>query len=102
MVDAKRPVSIFRAIYLSESLIPVLGVSLLISLVLFFIARPLSVFLTLIPNAMSIKEKVLISWVGLRGAAPIILATFPMVAGLEQSDLFYNVIFVVVLTSLLI
>ena len=83
-------------------LIPVLGVSLLISLVLFFIARPLSVFLTLIPNAMSIKEKVLISWVGLRGAAPIILATFPMVAGLEQSDLFYNVIFVVVLTSLLI
>ena len=83
-------------------LIPVLGVSLLISLVLFFIARPLSVFLTLIPNAMSIKEKMLISWVGLRGAAPIILATFPMVAGLEQSDLFYNVIFVVVLTSLLI
>jgi cell volume regulation protein A len=83
-------------------LIPVLGVSLLISLVLFFIARPLSVFLTLIPNAMTIKEKLLISWVGLRGAAPIILATFPMVAGLEQSDLFYNVIFVVVLTSLLI
>jgi len=83
-------------------LIPTAGISLLIALVLIFIARPLGVFLTLIPSKKTVREKTFISWVGLRGAAPIILATFPMSAGLEQSELFFNVIFFIVLTSVLI
>lgn len=83
-------------------LIPIAGISLLIALILIFIARPLGVFLTLFPSKVKVKEKAFISWVGLRGAAPIILATFPMLAGIEQSELFFNVIFFIVLTSVLI
>lgn len=85
-----------------SQLIPIAGISFLIALVLIFIARPLGVFITLTPSAVALKEKIFVSWVGLRGAAPIILATFPMLAGIEKSTLFFNVIFFIVLTSVLL
>lgn len=85
-----------------SQLLPITGIALLIAFILIFIARPVGVFLTLIPSRIEVKEKLFISWVGLRGAAPIILATFPMLAGLGQSDLFFNVIFFIVLTSVLL
>lgn len=88
-------------IYPSE-LVKVAGVSLLVAIVLIFIARPISVFLTLLFRPITFKEKTFISWVGLRGAAPIILATFPMFAGIEKSGLYFNVIFFIVLTSVLL
>ncbi|PWH14585.1 MAG: potassium/proton antiporter [Anaerolineae bacterium] len=75
---------------------------LLIALFLILFARPVSVFVTLHPFAFHLREKLLISWVGLRGAAPIVLATFPLLAGLEQSSTLFHIVFFVVLLSVLV
>ena len=80
---------------------PVMGVSLLAAACLMFVARPIAVFLSLIPSPFTIREKLFLSWVGLRGSAPIILATFPLLAGIPQSDMIFNVVFFVVLASVL-
>ncbi len=66
---------------------------LLISFVLIFIARPAAVFLSLIRMKYTVKEKIFLSWAGLRGAVPIVLATFPIVAGIENATLLFNIIF---------
>jgi potassium/hydrogen antiporter len=83
-------------------MIPLWAPALLTALILMFLARPVSVFLGLIPARLERKEKVFISWVGLRGAAPIILATFPFVAGLPEASMIFHVVFFVVLTSVLL
>lgn len=75
---------------------------LLLSFLLIVIARPIAVFLAMQFFSFSVKEKVFISWAGLRGAVPIVLATFPMIAGVENSQLIFNIVFFVVLTSSLI
>jgi cell volume regulation protein A len=83
-------------------LVPVAGVSLLIATFLMFIARPVAVFVTLLPTALTWREQLMVSWVGLRGAVPIILATFPRLAGVPQAEMMFNVVFFTVLTSVLL
>lgn len=70
--------------------------------VLMFIARPLGVFTSLIASRYNNKEKLFISWVGLRGAVPIILATYPFVYRLEQAQFIFNVVFFMVFISVLV
>lgn len=83
-------------------LVPVAGSGLLIAAALMLIARPVSIFITLPGRRFNIREKLFLSWVGLRGAVPIILATFPLLAQIPQADMMFNVVFFVVLTSVLL
>ncbi len=83
-------------------LLPVMGAGLVIAIVLMILARPASVLACLLPFPMVLRKKVMVAWVGLRGAVPIVLATFPLLAGTPQADTIFNVVFFVVLTSVLI
>jgi cell volume regulation protein A len=81
---------------------PIITTGLLVAASLIFLARPISIFITLLPTSFTIKEKAFLSWVGLRGAVPIILATYPLLAGLQQAEPIFNIVFFVVLTSALL
>lgn len=83
-------------------LIPIIGVGFLLSAVLIFIARPVSVFITLLPFKFTFREIMFTSWIGLRGAVPIVLATFPLIAGVTNSRMIFDLVFFIVLTSALI
>lgn len=76
--------------------------ALLISIFIILIARPLSVFFSLMFSKLNVKEKSLVSWVGLRGSVPVILATYPLVAGIDRAGMIFNIVFFVCLTSLII
>jgi cell volume regulation protein A len=83
-------------------LVPIAGVSLLVSLFLMFVARPISVLAILLPAKISFREKTMVSWVGLRGAVPIVLATFPLLAKLPNSGMIFDIVFFIVFTSVLV
>lgn len=83
-------------------IVPIIGIGLLISAVLIFLARPLAVFLSLSFFKIRTRDKLFISWVGLRGAVPIVFATYPLIAGLAKADMIFNLVFFISVTSVLI
>src|SRR5690606_22826601 len=80
----------------------VIGIGLLISLFLIFIARPVGVFISLLPFRMKLRRRFFISWVGLRGAVPIVFATYPLIAGIEKANIIFNIVFFISVTSVIV
>ena len=77
-------------------------IALLIGLFLIFVGRPLTVFLCLLPfRKISFRAKLFTSWVGLKGAVPIIFATYPIVEGIPGSEQIFNIVFFITLLSLI-
>ncbi|MCC7502916.1 MAG: potassium/proton antiporter [Flavobacteriales bacterium] len=86
-----------------KQVVPVMGTGLLISVVLIVLARPVAVFVSLSPfRSATWRQKTFLSWVGLRGAVPIVFATYPLIAGLAHAQFIFNVVFFAVLTSVLL
>lgn len=86
-----------------HELIPVAPIGLTIGIFMIVVARPVSVFLSLLPfRNFTFKGKLYISWVGLRGAVPIIFATYPLIAGVQHASLIFNIVFFITILSLLI
>lgn len=83
-------------------ILPVVGIGLLISAFLILIARPLSVFISLMPFKMRLANRFYISWVGLRGAVPIVFATYPLLAGIAKAEMIFHIVFFISVTSVLI
>jgi cell volume regulation protein A len=83
-------------------LVLVAAPSLAMAAALILVARPVAVLLTLLPTRIDLREKVYVAWVGLRGAVPIVLATYPLLANLPQAQMIFNIVFFVVLTSVLL
>lgn len=86
-----------------HELLPVAGIGLTVGIFMILVARPVSVFLCLLPyKNFTTKGKLYISWVGLRGAVPIIFATYPLIAGIEHAGMIFNIVFFITILSLLI
>ncbi len=86
-----------------SKMLPMLVPALVIGLFMIFVSRPASVFLCLLPfRGLSTRAKLFTSWVGLKGAGPILFALCPVVAGLEGADDMFNMVFLITLISLLL
>lgn len=86
-----------------SELVPIIVPGLIISFLMIFLARPLTVFLCLLPfRKMSFRDKSYVSWVGLRGAVPIIFAIFPLVENVPHARLIFNIVFFCTLVSLIV
>ncbi|TVZ27337.1 cell volume regulation protein A [Gillisia sp. Hel_I_86] len=85
-----------------SQIIPYIGIGLLISLFLIVVARPIGVFISLMFFKMKLRRRFYISWVGLRGAVPIVFATYPLLAGIDKANMIFNIVFFISVTSILI
>lgn len=86
-----------------HELLEVAPMALLIGLFMIILGRPLSVFISLLPfRKITFRSRLFVSWVGLRGAVPIIFATYPVIAGIEGSEQIFNIVFFITLLSLIV
>ncbi len=85
-----------------SKIVPIAGTGLLIALFLMFIARPLAVYISMSFFHLRRKERIFISWVGLRGAVPIIFATYPLLSGIQKADEIFHLVFFIALSSVLL
>ncbi|MAZ29348.1 MAG: potassium/proton antiporter [Cytophagaceae bacterium] len=85
-----------------SQIVPYIGIGLLVAGFLIFIARPVAVMLALLPFKMKMRRRLYISWVGLRGAVPIVFATYPLLAGIDKAHVIFNIVFFISVTSVLI
>lgn len=85
-----------------SKVVPIMGSGLLIAAFLIFVARPAGVFTALAFAKTSIRSKLFISWVGLRGGVPIVFATYPLLAGLDRSGIIFNLVFFISVSSVLV
>ncbi|MDV7391844.1 cation:proton antiporter, partial [Arthrospira platensis SPKY1] len=83
-------------------IIPYTGIGIVISLFLMFVARPVGVFISLAFFKMKMRRRLYISWVGLRGAVPIVFATYALLAGIDKANAIFNIVFFISVTSVLI
>jgi cell volume regulation protein A len=83
--------------------IEILTMGFIVSFILIFISRPFAVFSSLLPfKEISNRSKHYISWVGLRGAVPIVFATYPLIEGIPKADIIFNIVFFVTIVSLIV
>lgn len=86
-----------------SELLPLAGLGISIGIFMILFSRPIAVFLSLLPfRKFSFKSRLFVSWVGLRGAVPIIFATYPMIADVDNSRLIFNIVFFITILSLVI
>ncbi len=86
-----------------RELLPIAGVGIIIGFFMILVSRPLSVFVSLLPfKNLSFKARIFTSWVGLRGAVPIIFATYPWVNEVPQAKMIFNIVFFITILSLMV
>jgi potassium/hydrogen antiporter len=85
-----------------SQIVPLIGMGLLISAFLIFVARPIGVFASLSLFKSNTRSKLFVSWVGLRGGVPIVFATYPLIAGIPNAGLIFNLVFFISITSVLL
>lgn len=85
-----------------DELLETAGISLTITVALIFVSRPFDVFVSLIPFKTPLKEKLFLSWTGIKGAMPIVFATYPLVAGIPQASMIFSVVFFITIISVVL
>lgn len=85
-----------------SKIFPIAGAGLLISIFLMVVARPIGVFVSLAFFKSNFRSKLFVSWVGLRGGVPIVFATYPLIAKIEKSEMIFNLVFFISVTSVLL
>ncbi|SKC58252.1 potassium/proton antiporter [Ohtaekwangia koreensis] len=85
-----------------SQIVPFIGKGVLLAVVLIFVARPIAVFIALARANLRWRKKLFISWVGLRGAVPIVFAMYPLIAGIQNAHMIFNLVFFISVSSVLV